>query len=285
MRCWLIVTTLCAAAFPLAAQQPTFSLKREVVRVDVLVTDSRGPVRGLIASDFEILDSGVPQQIGLASFEQVPLTIALVLDASASITPERLDNLRDGGHAILENMKSDDQVALLTFDDAVVLRERLSADTMRVRAALGRMVSSHDSFSGTALIDASYAAMTVLDADPGRALLVAFTDGVDTSSWLRADRVLQTARRSNAVVYGVSTTPLARGSFLRELSNVTGGEAIEIRSTAQLRATFVRILEEFRQRYLVSFSPSNVPADGWHPLTVRVKNRKVAVSARAGYTR
>ena len=61
--------------------------------------------------------------------------------------------------------------------------------------------------------------------------------------------------------------------------------AIEIRSTAQLRATFVRILDEFRQRYLVSYSPANVPAEGWHPLTVRVKNRSVEVRARAGYTR
>ena len=260
-------------------------MRREVVRVDVLARDRNGPVRNLTAGDFEILDSGVPQQVELVSFEQVPLTIALVLDGSASIDAERLDNLRDGGRAILENLKADDQVALLTFNDTVELKERLTRDAPRVRAALGRLVSSQDSFSGTALIDASFAAMTLLDAEPGRALLVAFTDGVDTSSWLNADRVLQAARRSNAVTYGVSTAALPKGSFLRELGDVTGGGAIEIRSTAQLRATFVRILEEFRQRYLVSYSPANVPADGWHPLTVRVKNRSVEVRARAGYTR
>ena len=94
---------------------------------------------------------------------------------------------------------------------------------------------------------------------------MAFTDGVDTSSWLSVGRVLQIARRSNAVTYGVSTTPLPRGSFLRELSEVTGGASIEIRSTQQLRAAFVRILEEFRQRYLVSYSPTNVSAEGWRP--------------------
>jgi hypothetical protein len=38
-------------------------------------------------------------------------------------------------------------------------------------------------------------------------------------------------------------------------------------------------------RYLVSFSPANVPSAGWHPLTVRVKDRKVDVKARAGYMR
>jgi hypothetical protein len=151
---WAIVVALCAVTFPIAAQQPTFSLRREAVRVDVLVRDRNGPVRNLTAGDFEILDSGVPQQAEIVSFSQVPLTIALVLDASASITAERLDNLRDGGHAILGNMKADDRAALLTFDDTVMLKEPLTSDTPRVRSALARMMSSQDSFSGTALIDA-----------------------------------------------------------------------------------------------------------------------------------
>jgi VWFA-related protein len=127
--------------------------------------------------------------------------------------------------------------------------------------------------------------VTLLDGDAGRGLVLAFTDGVDTSSWLRGDRVLQAARRSNAVVYAVSTSPLPKGLFLRELSDATGGGAFEITSTDAVRTAFVRILDEFRQRYLVSFSPANVPASGWHPLTVRVKNHKVDIKARAGYTR
>jgi len=251
----------------------------------VLVTERGRPVAGLTSADFEVVDSGVAQQIEFVSVEQVPLTIALVLDGSASITPERLVNLRDGGQAVLDNMRRDDQVALITFSDAVTMKERLTSDTSRVRSALGGLSVSQNLFSGTALIDASYAAMTVLAADPGRSLLMAFTDGVDTSSWLRAERVLQIARRSNAVTYGVSTSPLPRGSFLYDLSATTGGSAIQIRSTTQLRATFLQILDEFRQRYLISFSPSNVSADGWHPITVRVKNRTVEIRARAGYSR
>lgn len=280
-----ILCALCVIAFPLAAQQPTFSSKREVVRVDVLVTERGRPVAGLTTGDFEVVDSGVAQLIDFVSFEQVPLNIALVLDGSVSITPERLVNLRDGGQMVLDNLRHDDQVALITFSDAVTMRERLTSDTSRVRTALAGLSASQNLFSGTALIDASYAAMTVLAADPGRSLLLAFTDGIDTSSWLGGERVVQIARRSNAVTYGVSTGPIPRGSFLHDLSDTTGGSAIQIRSTAQLRATFQQILNEFRQRYLISFSPSNVPADGWHPLTVRVKNRNLEIRARAGYIR
>jgi VWFA-related protein len=282
---WLLVAVLSVGALPLDAQQPTFSTRRESVRLDVLVTDRGRPVRDLKAADFEILDSGVPQEVEFVSVEQLPLTIMLALDSSASISPEALEHLRVGGRALLDNLKGDDQSALLTFADAVTLRERLTPDTAHVRTALDGIESSTERSGGTALIDACYTAMTVVDAEVGRGLLIVFTDGVDTSSWLSRDRVLQVARRSNLVVYAVSTSPLPRGSFLRDLSDVTGGGAFEIASTDTVRTTFVRILEEFRQRYLVSFSPTNVAATGWHPISVRVKNRKLDINARAGYAR
>jgi VWFA-related protein len=272
-----------ASMWPVRAQQATFSSKRESVRVDVLVTDHSRPVRGLRPDDFEVLDSGVPQRVDLVSFEQLPVSIVLALDGSSSITPAGLDDLRQGGMAVLGNLKPDDQAALLTFTDAVTLRERLTSNIAEVRTAMEQLLPAPRVSSGTALVDAAYTGMALADSDPGRTLLIAFTDGVDTSSFLPAERVLQVARRSNVVAYAVSTSKLPGGSFLRDLSDVTGGDAIAIASTTGLRDAFVKILEEFRQRYLVSYSPAGVPNDGWHPLTVRVKGRKVDVRARAGY--
>lgn len=285
MRRWLTVIAVCTAALPIGARQATFSARRETVRVDVLVTEDGHPVRGLTPADFDVFDSGVAQHVELVSFERLPLTIVLALDASASISPARLQDLQTSVRALLDNLAPDDRAALITFTDAVSLRQALTTNTQSVSAALNVIAPSHDTLGGTALIDACYAAMSVLDQDAGRGLLIAFTDGVDTSSWLSAERVLQAARRSNAVVYGVSTSRLPKGSFLRDLSDRTGGGAIEVQSSDRLRATFVRILDEFRQRYLVSFSPADVPEGGWHPLVVRVKNRKADVTARAGYAR
>ena len=44
-------------------QNPPFSAKVEMVRVDVLVTDRGQPVRGLKDADFELLDNDVLQQM------------------------------------------------------------------------------------------------------------------------------------------------------------------------------------------------------------------------------
>jgi len=95
--------------------------------------------------------------------------------------------------------------------------------------------------------------------------------------------MLDTAKRSNAVVYAVVAGGSPRVPFLRELSELSGGSFYDAGATTNLSATFVRILDEFRQRYLVSYSPSGVTATGWHRLDVRVKRKGLAVKARPGY--
>ncbi len=57
----------------------------------------------------------------------------------------------------------------------------------------------------------------------------------------------------------------------------------QIESTKNLNTIFLGILDEFRQRYLVSYSPQGVAKGGWHRLEVRIKNRKATVIARPGY--
>jgi VWFA-related protein len=262
---------------PNRAQQ--FSSRIEAVRVDVLVTDGSKPILGLGREDFEILDNGVPQAVDLVSFDEVPLNVILALDMSDSVAGERLDRLRDGGSKVLAALKSGDQAALVTFSHAVQLGARLTSDVASVQAALAETGGSGQ----TALIDGSYAGIMVGESDAGRALLIVFSDGVDTSSWLRADAVLDTARRADVVVYGVSVVSRLKPEFLREITSLTGGRLFEIEKATNLAATFLSILEEFRHRYLVSYTPKGVSRDGWHKLDVRVKNRRTTIKARPGY--
>jgi hypothetical protein len=69
--------------------------------------------------------------------------------------------------------------------------------------------------------------------------------------------------------------------FLDDLSSWTGGSVFEVESTKNLSAVFLGILKEFRHRYLVSYTPQGVTANGWHKLDVRVKGH--TVKARPGY--
>jgi len=276
--CGLCVPILLAAAAPSPrTQAPTFASKVEAVRVDALVTDRGQPVLGLTPGDFEVLDNGVPQQVDLVSYEQIPLNVVLALDMSDSVAGDRLDHLRAAGATVLAGLKKEDQAALVTFSHAVTLAAPLTADVGKVRGALDHAIP----LGTTALVDGAYAGLVVGESDVGRALLIVFSDGLDTASWLSAASVVDAAKRSDVVVYGVS---VGRGKpeFVRELTSLTGGRMFEVDKTANLSAIFLEVLQEFRQRYLISYTPRGVAKDGWHRLEVRVKKKGI-VKARPGY--
>jgi Ca-activated chloride channel family protein len=275
-----LLAVLVSGAMAAAAQQtPTFSTGAEAVRVDVLVTEGDRPVLGLTPADFEVRDNGVVQYVSFVSTEKLPLNVILALDTSGSVSGEPLRHLQSAGRTLLERLQPGDRAALVTFSHEVALRQPLTREVERVRGELARIEPRGE----TAVIDGSYAAVMLGDTDVGRDLVIVFSDGVDTASWLPADRVLDAARRSDVVVYGVSVRGTERPDFLRELSRLTGGSLLEVDSARDLGGAFVRLFQEFRQRYLLSFAPRGVASDGWHELKVTVKRRRATVSARVGY--
>ena len=260
-------------------QSQTFSSKVEAVRVDVLVTDKGRPVRNLQAADFEVLDNGIPQQVDLIGFEQVPLNLVFVFDMSSSVVGERLEQLRYGARTVPNGLTREDRAALVTFSEAVVQDPDLTTNFEQVRAALQQTSGR----GNTALIDAVYTGLIVGELDVGRALLIVFSDGLDTASFLSPGVTLYTAKRSDAVVYAVvaggSPEGLVPGRFERgHRRDVLRGEVDEGSGR-----DLCQDLDEFRQRYLVSYSPRDVPGEGWHRLEVRVRGRGLEVKSRPGY--
>jgi VWFA-related protein len=262
-----------------AQSPPTFSTGVEAIRVDVLVTDGERPVPGLGPADFEVRDNGVVQDVAFVTAETVPLNVIMALDTSGSVAGEPLDHLRSAGRALLGRLQPQDQAALITFSHQVTLQQALTRDFDRVGRGLADVAPQGE----TAVVDASYAALMLGETDVGRDLLIVFTDGVDTASWLTSGQVLDAARRADVVVYGVAVRGTEKPEFLRELSRFTGGSLLEVDSTRDLSGAFLRVFDEFRQRYLISYSPRGVSSEGWHQLQVTVKGRRLTIKARAGY--
>lgn len=258
-------------------QVPTFTSGVEAIRVDVLVSRGGRPVTGLTPADFEVRDDGVVQQIDHAAFEEIPLNVVLALDASSSVAGPRAQHLRAASRGLLDRLKPEDHAALVTFGDAVIVRSGLTRDLSSIREALDQTVP----FGDTSLVDASHTALLLGESQPGRALVIVFSDGVEVTSYLDASAVLDTAKRSDAVVYGVALKNL--GPFLRDLTDASGGELFEIESTSELDTAFAKVLDQFRHRYLLSYTPRGVKRGGWHRLQVRVKQGGATVRARPGY--
>lgn len=279
-----IVVLFAAAGAVVSAQPdqqtPVFAARQDVVRLDVLVTDRGRPVLDLKAADFTVLDNGVPQHVDYLSFDELPLNVVLNFDVSGSMSGQRLDDLRSAGHAVLDQLRARDRAAVVSFTEAVAVHGELTSDVLPLNAALDATLASGE----TSIVDASLAGLVVAASNTGRSLMLAFSDGVDTSSFLRPASVIDTARRTDVVVFGVSAGKL-RAPFLKDLADMTGGDVVEVQSTRDLRNTLVRILNEYRQRYLIAYSPSGVPASGWHTVKVSVAKSGATIKARQGYQR
>lgn len=260
-------------------QAPVFSAATNAVRVDVSVQAQGRAIRGLQAADFEVLDNGVQQRVDLVDFDNVSLNVVLTLDMSGSVRGERLLQLRQASEQLMAALAPGDATALVTFTDIVSIRAAFSSSRDDLLAALRQPVPGAD----TSLVDAVHAAMTLGESESGRPLVIVFSDGADTASFLTPDLALDTARRTGSVVYVVTTPQVARSEFLDDLVELTGGRRLEISSMDRLSGAFAEILAESRERYLISFTPEGVAPDGWHDLVVRVRNRRADVRARPGY--
>src|SRR5262245_38242758 len=93
-RLLIFVTAIAATSAVVAAQQPLFKSRVDLVRLDVSVERDGRPVRGLTARDFSIVDNGVRQRINsVALVEEMPLNVVMALDTSGSLFGSRLQSL------------------------------------------------------------------------------------------------------------------------------------------------------------------------------------------------
>jgi VWFA-related protein len=304
-----LTLVLVATSFSLIDAQ-RFTSRAFGVRVDVLVTNGRQPVTGLTARDFELRDDGVAQEVAELDHEQLPLNLILVFDTSSSVAGSRMRSLLEAAEALLGELRKQDRVAVLSFASRVRLLAPLTPSREQVRAAFRALNAN----GATSLRDAAFAGLALRDADPGRTLVLIFSDGADTSSWLTAPQVIEATKRTDAVVYAVAVTredTVTRpntpapsgggvlsavrklsevtfavkdaGKFLERLTDESGGRVLFATSEADLRAAFTKTLAEFRDRYVLSYTPTGVAATGWHRLDVTLKGKKGKVTARRGY--
>lgn len=293
---------LLAALRPQERDRPVFRISTEAVPVDVFVGEGGRAVPGLGASDFELYDDGERQQIDSVTVAEIPLNVVLVLDTSESVRGATLTHLQRAAAGFLDELHPEDRAALVTFSHHLSQKHGLSSQTAPMKKALEEI----EAWGGTAWHDALFAALEMLEVVRERPVVLLFTDGADTYSWLREEQVMPLVDRSNAVVYAITrkeaTLPLdlrtsraqeryrqrwrehaRRIRLLSEVTRESGGRLIETESPDRLQEIFIELLAEMKTRYILTFSPEAPVREGWHELEVKVKRKGVEVHARRGY--
>lgn len=293
----LVALAIAAAIVSPAAGQTTFRSTKAIVAVGVSVKRGNAVVANLRAADFALTDNGVPQTVEAVSIESVPIDVTLFLDTSGS-TAGKLDEMRHDVQTALQLLRAGDRFRLLTIGDTV--------NEAVPWVPAGTRVSPHiEAVGGISLIHDALMFGLVHRPGPGRRhLIVGMTDRQDCGSVIPVSLVFELAGRSDAVMHLVdyaggsenanyrirTCSPQARPDgeqILRLAAERTGGQQHEqsrfFRASSIARA-FRAIFDDFRQSYVLQYSPAGVDTPGWHAIAVTVPAVKNAtVRARQGY--
>ena len=277
-----LLAALAAAASSSATQQPIFKSGIDVVRVDASVMNGRSAVGGLTKDHFVITDNGVRQVIDSVSLDRVPLSLMLVLDTSESLRGQPIAALIAATRRVIDNLRPEEAAALITFSDQVRLAVPLTHDRTSLLAALTGLTA----VGATSINDAI--ALALMHRPPQtpqtRPVMIVFSDGQDTASWLWSAQALAAVRRAGMLVHVVELrNEEGTTNFAREVARAGGGRAWSATSAGALRELFERVLEELRAGYLITYYPSGVSREGWHDVKVTLKNARGEVTARPGY--
>ena len=284
------------------------------------VDKSKRFVTSLRQDDIRVLEDGIEQKVFTFQREtDRPLSLAILIDCSASQErplPEEKSAAQRFVDTVIRQQK--DEVAVLTFTGDATLEQGLTGSVARIRRAIDRVEFTPPSgyVGGGVLVgtppisgdnQARAASTAIWDAiwvtsrevlaessDKTRRAIILLSDGVDTSSRLKMSEAVDSALKSDAIIYAVgigdsfSFDGVDEGS-MRKIAERTGGRAYFPRNEDDLRVAFAQIQEELRSQYLIAYSPSNKSKDGtFRKVQIEVTNpelkkQNLRLTYRQGY--
>ena len=255
----------------------------DVVQVTAVVNDGNRFVKWLPKTAFRITEDGVPQTISHFSNEGSPLELVVAVDVSQSMAPN-MPQLKNAVRKFLGALGPKDQVTLAAFNDNLfTLAKRETVPAQRLRA-----VDRLAPWGGTALYDVIVRGVQLLSKQPGRRVLVVFSDGDDRSSHATIANDEASMRSTDTTLFMVALGRGAREAQLRSgvqrLITLSGGRGLFVEKSENLESAFAEIVEELSNQYLIGYQSTNTKRDGsWREIAVDTPEGGHTVRARQGY--
>ena len=303
-RAILVVGVVLSAALMrperVRAQDAVYRSGVQLVPLTVTVTDRGGRyVPDLTAADFAIFEDGRRQLISQFSAGRVPVDLGILLDTSSSMRND-LALAQQAASGLVRHLKEGDRGAVVGIASTVRFHQSMTSDLARVDTALRSTQAS----GNTALYDAVYIALRqyqqerLRTSEVRRRAIVLLTDGIDTSSHVAFDEVLDLVRRVEVTVYVVSlgADPTLRGTMgdrtslesahaLSTLARESGGRLFTPHLSGELAAIYDAIGQELSNQYVIGYVPSGPATDGiFRHISVGVLQPHAGMArTRAGY--
>jgi Ca-activated chloride channel family protein len=270
----------------------------ELVALHVTVTDTKGEfVSDLKSGNFRVFENKIEQRISVFSRDDVPVTMGLVVDNSASMRAKR-SQVNAAAMTFVRTSNPQDEAFVVNFNDEFYLDTDgdFTNDPKNMNDALSRI----DARGSTALYDALIGSLGHLKkGHKDKRVLLVVTDGVDNASRESFEDTIKIAEQSNAAIYAIGVFSdedrrTDKGEVrkahrdLKALADATGGQAFFPETLDAVTPICEQIAKEIRNQYTLGYYPTNTAKDGsFREVKVQIippsGYDKLAVRTRVGY--
>ena len=275
----------------------TLSVDVELVQLPISVHDKEGrPVAGLAKEHFQVFEDNTQQEISLFKYEDVPLSLGLVIDNSGSMRNKR-ERVNSAALSFVRAGNPDDETFVVNFDDTAYLEQDFTGSI----GDLIDVLDNIDTRGETALYDAIY--LSLDHAKTGRRdkkALLLISDGEDNTSKYGINKVIEALRESKVTVYAIglmeendqrgglfkkSPSKKARQA-LEQFAELTGGQAYFPKSIDDVAEICERIAHDLRNHYTIGYNPSNKKLDGtWRDVRIKVNPPRNATKVSSVFSK
>jgi len=286
-----------AAAFAAPRQDSpaaVFRSQSDLVVLHVNVFDGHSDaVPDLPREAFLVVEDNTAQEITFFSGADVPVAVGLAIDNSGSMIARRTMVVA-GGQAFAASSHPEDELFTVIFNEHVRYGLPPVMLFTTSQAHLQAALTRYPPGGKTALYDAVMAGLERLErASLQKHVLVVLSDGDDNASEHSEKEMLERARRSDAIIYAVSSEDSQIGlggdpGVLKKLAETTGGLAYFPKSEGGVVNAFNEIAQNIRRGYSIGYVPTNTARDGAFrkvKVMIRVRGKNnFSVRSRHGYT-
>ncbi len=273
------------------SQRGRIRVNVNLVNVLVSVLDERNrPASDLPRESFRLFEEGAEQKIDVFESEtQLPLDLALMIDASLSAHKEIAFEEEAAAHFIHQVLRPGDRLAVYAVDENVTQVAGFSDDVATLQSAVRHLPNG----AGTSIYDAILLGSRSLGrrGEDRRRVIILVTDAGETTSSSDFDAARKEAVRSGSLLYTIVIRPVKNESgrntagehALETITDTMGGAMFFPDAAQELDAIFDRINRELRTQYRLGYYPNpRSPANTYRTIEVKVSG-KYQVRHRKSY--
>jgi VWFA-related protein len=259
----LLVTLSLAAGQAGRRSRPA---NEDAVSLNVVAVKESDAAAPVTAKQIALYDNGIEQSIKSFSPDPSPARIVLLVDNSLTIRAD-VEKLEAAAREFAYEIFEGDKLLIVGYDEQAEIVADWTDDSKQIETSLKSFRKKGDPHLFDALKAVLDEALLPLKASSQKRVIVIISDGLDRGSKTRFENILAELQAQDISVYAVQAPDRTGGALRRDqpkpvqvvqkLAEGTGGRIFPINEPAEAAKA---ICDELRKnRYILSYSPTNVP--------------------------